>query len=115
MQVSKRMETLPVLENHQLIDIFPPFALSLMILGVGGEGRGTGVWQGRNYHFKSLKKPLNQQLHILFLTLLSQAGVSACGGALCYVGLLEYYLSLFEWLIITFTFQIRTKFQQLVL
>lgn len=42
------METLPVLENHQLIGIFPPFSLSLMILGVGGEGRGTGVWQERN-------------------------------------------------------------------
>lgn len=86
------------------------FALSMEALGVGGRERmGTGVQQVRNHQFKSWTQP----------TAADTSGPGRVASLWWHLHVmldfLEYYLPFFKWLLITLTFQIETKFQQLVL
>lgn len=51
------------------------------------RGSGTGVWKIRNPKFKSLEKPLHQQLHLLLLTPLARLVCQPLVVWWCHVGL----------------------------
>ena len=111
MQAPKTLDILPFLEKPSVnwLSCLASFAFSLKALRI----RNTA---GRKAAVQSLGKPLNQQLCVLLLTLLRQACSSACGGAIMLCGTAFSITRLsFEWPLITLTFQVRTKFQQLVL